>query len=230
MSFVKAFFNYFQIVAVINVFRYFNIFFFTNFAPSLYPHQMTCEIHTQFSAIIPPQSMAKSMTPWHFKAYVLWNLLPTRVTADGVGWLLGQSRSAIERLVDRFEWKSRREMRKETKEEAKKAKQEKLNPAPIAYKKDNEILFEGAIPRVSMKQLIKWVEWKAKEAAVGDSPTVMNSWLVSLAGIDAAIRARRTRQIDRVKKDSVKVYLPIEDHTHPLDIEDAKIVPPPVEF
>jgi hypothetical protein len=121
-------------------------------------------------------------------------------------------------------------MRRESKEsDAKPVVSKALDHPPIDKK--GKIIFDGDIPKVSLTRLIKWVEYKAEEAAVDlQDSGKMNGWLLSLAGIDTAIRARKSRQIERIKKDSVKIYLPKMDPIPDMDVEELKPIPDPVAF
>lgn len=176
-----------------------------------------------------PETMAKSSSEWHFRAYVLWSILPPKTTSAGLAWLLGKPEDAIEALARRFKWKSRRDMRKESKEEEKKSKKKALAVPPPRLNK-TLIDIDGNIPKVSLIRIIKFVEYQVMEGARSNCPLTMNAWLSTLSGLDAAQRARKTRQIESIKKDTVKIYMPKQDQTPDIDIEDAKIVPPPVEF
>jgi hypothetical protein len=174
------------------------------------------------------KSITKNSPDWYLRAWVAWTILPPKASVAGIAWLLGVEDDALEKTARRLQWGSRREMRTAARESS--AKEKKV-PLPAPIRKGNDIIFSGEIPRVSLIRLIKWVEYKAKEAAVDlQDSSKMNGWLVSLAGIDAAIRARKNRHIERVKKDSVRIYLPKMDPAPEMDIEELKPIPQPVEF
>ena len=191
---------------------------------------MSDKIPVEFVDLPDIHNIKETCPDWYYRAFVAWNYIPAKIPVSGLAWLLGVKDDALEALPKRFGWKSRREMRRESKECDAKQKQSKALSIPTPKKIGNEIVFDGPLEKVSLIKLIKWVELKAKEAALEEDSGKMNSWLLSLAGIDSAIRARKSRQIEKIKKDSVKIYLPKQDEIPAMDIEDAKIIPPPVEF
>jgi hypothetical protein len=189
---------------------------------------MTIKIPTCFSY---PDDMGKltSKSPeWHFRAFILWHLLPPKISMEGIGWLLGQSDGAVEKTAKRLGWESRRSMRVKDRQEVKKKIKEISNPAPVLIK--NGIDIDGNIPRVSLIRIIKFVEYQVMEGARSSNPHTMNGWLSTLAGLDAAQRARKTRILDKITKNSVKVYIPQQDPIPTMDVEDAQIIPDPVVF
>lgn len=191
---------------------------------------MAAEIPPCFSP--PPISgkLATSGADWHFRAWVLWHLIPPKVPMSGLAWLLGQTEKALERVRAKQSWPSRKNMRMESKEAAQKKEKEASMPTVRLNQNKNDLIFEGEIPRVSLTKLVKFVELMAKEAALAGKPGEMGSWLCNLAGIDGAIRARKTRQIDKITKDTVKIYLPAQDPIPAMDIEEAQVVAAPVVF
>ena len=174
-----------------------------------------------------PHNITDKSPEWYCRAFFLYNILPPKFPVKVIGWLLDKEEDAVEKTARRLQWKSRKEMRIAAKESDAKTKKPTV-PAPI--RKGNDIIFNGDIPRVSLIKLIKWVEYKAQEAATDEDSALMNSWLCSLAGVDGAIRARKNRQIERIKKDSVKIYLPKMDPMPKEDMEELKPIPQPIEF
>ena len=193
---------------------------------------MTIKFPNTFSAILPDIKTLESGTEWHFKAFILWHLIPPEVHADGLAWLLGHGIDAMEKLKVKFGWPSRCEMRKEAKKQKKSASKERSPAISKVQPSLNKRLMDidGDIPKVNLLRLIKFVEFQIEQGARDSSPGAMNNWLSTLAGLDAAQRARQTRRIESIKKDSIKIYMPAQDPIPDIDIEDAKIVPPPVAF